>query len=225
MPRWIIPAIVVVSLALTLSLAGLLILARRGGSGGSGSGQNDPWAQDYGLEGLVIPPFMLIDQEARPVDETLFEGRITIIDFIFTHCPFVCPGMAASMGDLSASLKDTGVRFASLSVDPSHDTPARLHAYADEINADTARWSFLTGPPGAVDAICRDALGFALQASEATRIELPDGTDMANIVHPAKLILVGPDRRIIAMASFDRDEEVKALGERARLLDFRLRKK
>ncbi len=83
MPRWIIPAIVVVSLALTLSLAGLLILARRGGSGGSGSGQNDPWAQDYGLEGLVIPPFMLIDQEARPVDETLFEGRITIIDFIF----------------------------------------------------------------------------------------------------------------------------------------------
>lgn len=223
MPRWLVPMIIVCTLGLALSLAALLMLGRQWEPAGAGA--PDPWVQDYGVEGLLVPGFQLVNQHAQPVDESMLRGRVSIVDFIFTHCPFVCPGMALAMGDLNTSLADTGVQFVSMSVDPVHDTPARLTEYARSLNADTARWHFLTGVPGAVRAIVHDGLGFALQDDDATRIGLPGGGEMGNIVHPSRLVLVGPDLKVLGMYAYEDEDAVAALAARARRLDFELRKR
>ena len=47
------------------------------------------------------------------------------------------------------------VRLVSVSVDPLHDDPARLRAYARAMGADTRRWRFLTGRPDQIAQVSR----------------------------------------------------------------------
>ena len=167
--------------------------------------------------GLSVPDFALIDQNGKAQNQSLLEGHVTIIDFIFTHCPFACPGMTAAMIELQYTLEGTPVRFASFSVDPARDTPKQLLAFADNHGADTSRWTFLTGDYAAVERIVHDALGFLLQQDATLSIDLPEGGKMSNIMHPTKLILIGPDRRVLGFYSPHSDEEMKKLALRARL--------
>jgi cytochrome oxidase Cu insertion factor (SCO1/SenC/PrrC family) len=51
------------------------------------------------------------------------------------------------MAEISRALRKTkDVRLVSVSIDPTHDTPAVLAEYAARMNADPSRWIFLTGP-------------------------------------------------------------------------------
>jgi protein SCO1 len=90
------------------------------------------------------PDFALLDQDANPVTESQFLGHPWIADFIFTTCTSLCPTMSAHMADLQDRLP-ADVKLVSFSVDPIHDTPAALKAYAEKYHADTRRWIFLTG--------------------------------------------------------------------------------
>jgi protein SCO1 len=53
--------------------------------------------------------------------------------------------------------------FASITVDPEHDTPEMLKLYAQMYGADVAGWSFLTGPPPIVQDLTRRYGVFASQ--------------------------------------------------------------
>jgi protein SCO1 len=216
MKRLIVPLIVVASVGLLLSIAGLVITLRRM------SGQPRPETgiiqPDYASLGLKVPPFELTDQHGRPRTESLFDGRATILDFIFTNCPFACPMMMSAMLELQSSLKGTGVRFASISVDPQRDRPQQLLDYAQRNGADLSRWTFLTGTQATIDSIVQDSLQFALQTEEGRMIQLPDGGEMANIIHPTRLLLVGPDRNVIGMFDPNREEDMRMLEAKARVL-------
>ena len=45
--------------------------------------------------------------------------------------------------------------FASITVDPEHDTPEMLKLYAQMYGADLGGWSFLTGPPPVIADLTR----------------------------------------------------------------------
>lgn len=212
MPRWVIPIMVFAATGLTLSIAGLFVLSGRRDAINTRVLTPDPLC-----EGLAIPEFSLINHDGRPVDQSLFDGRITIVDFIFTNCPFVCPGMTMRMSELCKELGPQGVRFVSMSVDPERDTPERLREFAQFHDADLNAWRFLTGPEGAVSSIVRGSLQFELSPDPNTPIPLRDGTTMSNITHPKKLLLVGPDRRVLALCDPDRQDEVDAVRTKARL--------
>src|SRR5690606_21787505 len=47
-----------------------------------------PSVPDEFVSDFYIPPFQLVDQDEKPVTNAAFEGRITVISFFFTHCPF-----------------------------------------------------------------------------------------------------------------------------------------
>ena len=71
-----------------------------------------------------------------------------------------------------------GLKIVSFTVDPEHDTPEVLAAYARRYKADPARWFFLTGPREIISRVARD--GFQVGAldaaqSHSTRIMLVDG--------------------------------------------------
>lgn len=182
-------------------------------------GQGDPATPDQGWEGVRVPEFSLTTADDQPVDATMFDGRVTIIDFFFTHCPFVCPGMSAQMLRLSEELKDTGVRFASFSVDPENDTPARLREYRESLGADPERWRFVTGPVGATEKMARELLQFEMGVQPETPITLPDGRTMSNIIHPSHLVLIGPDRQVLGIYTYQFIEQIDQLRDRARALD------
>ncbi len=155
-----------------------------------------------GLEDFGIGSFSLIDQDGHPVDQSILEGHITVVEFFFSHCQLACPPMTAAMVDIADSLKDTPVRFLSISVDPDHDTPERLRWYANKWKIDTQRWPLLTGDKAVIDSLAK-GIRFTLSADPDPRnkITLDDGSTMANIRHPIKLFLVGPQRQLLDFCS------------------------
>lgn len=208
MPRWFVPAVLFAAIGFAVSLIVLFVLTRNG-PGTVGSTQAEV------LEGFAVPAFSLLDQTGATVDETIFDGKVTIVDFIFTNCPFICPGMTARMSELSARLEGTGVQFVSFSVDPEHDTPEQLAAYGADVGADPERWRFLTGDIGQVATILRETLLFELEVSSSQKIKLDDGSEMLNIVHPPHLVLIGPDRSVRFLAPYQMQDQCDRLGEMA----------
>jgi protein SCO1 len=137
-----------------------------------------------------LPPFEFIDRYGRPFTDKHVEGKIIVSDFFFTRCTTICPRMSAQMQQLQLKLDDpafSDVVFLSHTVDPEHDTPEVLDAHARKLQADTARWKFLTG--NKEDIYLMGAEGYYL----ATREDVldPDG-----FLHSEKFVLVDKQRRI-----------------------------
>lgn len=75
------------------------------------------------------------------------KGKVLVIDFFFTRCPSICPGLARSMKRLQDSFvkNDSIVQFISISVDPEHDSVPQLRKFADRYSANHDTWWFVTG--------------------------------------------------------------------------------
>ena len=109
----------------------------------------------YREVGENIPDFVLFDQDGHVVQSNRFHGKKVMINFIFSRCPVanMCPAATLKMMATQKLAKAQGVsdiEFVSITLDPAYDTPGVLRAYADERGIDTANFSFLTGPEGAI---------------------------------------------------------------------------
>lgn len=192
-------------------------LMDRPGQSRADSAERDPLAVDPGLEALSIPDFSLRDQYGETRTEEIFLGEVTILDFFFTNCPFVCPPMQRNMKQLQERLAGTGVHFVSIAVDPERDTPERLRQFADEFGADLSTWAFLTGERAEIQRILTDGLLLApLQEDASNPIALESGETMSNIVHPSHFILIGPDGDVLALHNGLAPAEVETIGRRAK---------
>ncbi len=87
------------------------------------------------------------NQLGKKVSLDDLKGKILVIDFFFTRCPSICPGLARSMKRLQDSFvkNDSIVHFISISVDPEHDSVHQLRKFADRYNANHDTWWFVTG--------------------------------------------------------------------------------
>jgi protein SCO1/2 len=82
----------------------------------------------------------------------LTRGKITLLTFFYTYCvdPLGCPFAHTTLAELRDRVRsDRGlagrVRFVSVSLDPTHDTPAAIATYRQIFNIDPAfEWRFLT---------------------------------------------------------------------------------
>ena len=91
----------------------------------------------------------LVDQNGKSVRfySDLLKGKVVVINSFFGTCTSVCPPVTQKLVQIQNALGDRfgkEVFFLSLTVDPVHDTPARLKQYADKYHAKPG-WSFLTG--------------------------------------------------------------------------------
>lgn len=169
------------------------------------------------LASLSIPDFTLRDQNGDPRTRELFSNQWTILAFTFTHCTTVCPIMHAHLIRLQSMLQGTPLRIVTISVDPDHDTPETLRAYATKISADPERWTFLTGDAPTIASILH-GLRFSADPDPSLPISLPGGGTMNNILHPSKVLLIGPDARVRAMESGLQWSGVEALFNQARTM-------
>lgn len=169
------------------------------------------------LATLQIPEFEMVDQSGAARSREIFTGRWTILAFTFVNCTTICPIMHSHLIRLQSMLQGTPVKIVTISVDPVHDTPEAMRAYAERISADPSVWTFLTGDAGAIERILA-GLRFSADPDPAQAITLPDGKTMNNILHPSKVLLIGPDGRVRAMETGLEWSGPLTLLERAKVL-------
>lgn len=129
-----------------------------------------------------IPSFRFTSQRGEPWGSKELEGKVWIANFIFTRCPTVCPVFTARMASLQPQLP--GVQLVSFTVDPEHDTPERLTAFAQKHGADLTRWHFLTAPRPELEALI--VKGMATYMGEGIK----EGADLAQVAHATYFVLV-----------------------------------
>lgn len=151
----------------------------------------------------TVPVFALTERSGARLGSEQLAGHVWIADFVFTRCPDFCPALTARLARLQDRIPAGAdpVRLVSITVDPAHDTPEVLRAYAAQAGA-RAGWLFLTGPRDAIAALLRD--GFKVAWAD-------DGPPSAPITHSDRFVLV--DRALQIRGYYHGTEE----GDVARL--------
>ena len=113
-------------------------------------------------------------------------GKIIVLDFFFTRCPSICPGLAHSMKRLQDSFRqnDSIVQFISISIDPEHDSVQQLRKFADRFNINHDTWWMVTGDK-------KEIYDFALQEIKANVAD--PGVDTA-FIHTENFFLLDTNK-------------------------------
>jgi protein SCO1/2 len=139
--------------------------------------------------GEAVPDGKFLDQDGKPRHFGGFKGTPVVITFIYTRCPLptFCPLMDRHFATLQKTLKSepalNNVHLVTVSFDPTTDTPAVLKKHARSLDADLARWTFLTGDRDDVDQF---AARFGVSVSRAL-------TDARDITHNLRTAIVKAD--------------------------------
>src|SRR6266446_10923722 len=96
-----------------------------------------------------FPDVPLTTQDGNVVHfyRDLLKGKSVLINLIYTHCSASCPLETAKLSQVQRLLGDRvgkDIFFYSISIDPMHDTPEVLKAYAQRFHVGPG-WLFLTG--------------------------------------------------------------------------------
>jgi protein SCO1/2 len=171
---------------LQLALWALVVLGSVGLVAGR-SVSGSPRVPSLAVHG-VVPEFSLHDQAGQPFTQAQLDGKIWIVDFIFTSCAGQCLLMSDQMRALQRAFGQTPeLGFLSFSVDPERDTSTVLSAYAARHGADP-RWHLVTGDRQQLHTLSREGFHLAV-AERSTNAKEP-------IVHSVRLVLIDRQQRI-----------------------------
>ncbi len=161
----------------------------------------------------TVPAFQLTDQQGRTFGSRDLAGRVWVASFIFTRCETVCPAITRQMERIQARTRnlEPALHLVSFSVDPSHDTPARLEAYARLHRANPRMWTFLTGPATAVQETVEKGLRVSMGRD-------PTDPSPAGISHGSHLVLVDAQGRLRGYYASDEPGAVDRVVRDAALL-------
>jgi protein SCO1/2 len=109
--------------------------------------------------GTHFPNVELITQDGKKVRfyDDLIKGKVVALELIYTTCKYNCPLETARMVQLQKLLADRmgkDIFFYSISIDPEHDTPEVLKAYAEKYHVGPG-WTFLTGKEADIKLISK----------------------------------------------------------------------
>lgn len=108
-------------------------------------------AKDTVAIGEAVPNFQLLDQSGKDVALTDFRGKGVILSFLYTRCPYPdkCAMIGKKLNGLAELSKKIGkseeLQVLAITLDPLHDRPQVLKAYARGFDKKYSNWSFLTG--------------------------------------------------------------------------------
>lgn len=149
-----------------------------------------------------IPPFKLIDQNGDTVTQSIVKNKIYVADFFFTRCGTICPKISSQLTRVQdIFINNPSVVFLSHTVDPEHDRPAQLKAYARKYNAIPGKWYFLTGSKAEIYDLAMH--GYYLPTVDAG---LKEGKPDETFIHSEKLVLV--DKEGIVRGFYDGTNKV-----------------
>ena len=96
-----------------------------------------PTSQRMPATGDEVPDFHLVNQDGRRVSLHQYRGKVLLITFIYTRCPFpdFCQRVSSNFAEIDKQLSSDRAlagrtHLLSISFDPEHDTPKVLRDYA-----------------------------------------------------------------------------------------------
>lgn len=149
---------------------------------------------------MVGGDFQLVDQDGRPVDQTLLDGKWSLVFFGFTYCPDFCPTTLATLKATQDRLGDRArdLQIIFISIDPERDTPKLLKDYLSS-DGFPAGVIGLTGTSEQVAAAAKvyrayfqkvgEGEGYTMNHSLTIYLMGPDGKFRSALAHD-----LGPDR-------------------------------
>ncbi len=149
----------------------------------------------YREVGEKLPDFALYDQNGKVVEAGRWSGRQIMLNFIYSRCPIatMCPLSTAKMMETQRLAKEAGVtnlELVSITLDPEYDTPGVLREYATARGIDTANFSFLTGPEGAIKDLLK-------QFGVLAELEAGAKTEVPLIKHTLATLLINEQGKIV----------------------------
>lgn len=145
--------------------------------------------------GDKVPDFALVNQDGKPLRMNSFKGKVTLVTFIYTRCPFpdYCPLVSNNFARVYAASKSnpwlaSRLRLLSISFDPAHDTPPVLRQYGATFRNATGtlpfdRWQFATASPAEMEKI-------------ANFFDVLYDPSQNEIVHSSSTSVIGPQGAI-----------------------------
>lgn len=154
-----------------------------------------------------VGDFSFSERDGRTISNRDLLGEVWIVGFFFTRCAGPCPKLSTNMSTAQTMLADSNVRLVSISVDPSHDTPAVLTDYAERYGADAERWWFLSGPEQETYDLIQQNFALSVEADMAEVAAL-------RVTHATKLVVV--DQSGMIRGFYDGESEAGVAGAVAR---------
>ena len=134
---------------------------------------------------LVGGDFKLVNQDGQPVDQTMLNGKWSLVFFGFTYCPEFCPTTLAELAVVQQRLGDKAkdLQIVFVSVDPQRDTPQALKDYLSSDGFPKGTIG-LTGTP--------EQVATAAKAYRAFYEKVGEG-ETYTMNHSLTVYLMGPD--------------------------------
>ncbi|NBX93367.1 MAG: SCO family protein [Proteobacteria bacterium] len=155
---------------------------------------------------IELPAFDLKTQDGAPFSKQNLLGHVTLINFIFTSCPTVCPLLTQRMKSIVSATDNPQLRFVSISVDPETDSPNVLKKYGDKFGADWTKWTFLTGTLGAISEVVVKGFKIVL-IRDKKNTTTSEAKDLFDITHGEHFVLVDKHANIRAYRMIATDTE------------------
>ena len=146
------------------------------------------------------------NQLGKKVSLDDLKNKVLVIDFFFTRCPTICPGLAMRMKKLQNSFikNDSIVQFISISVDPEHDSVPQLRKFADRFNINHDTWWMVTGDK-------KEIYDFALHELKAGVV---DATIDTGFIHTEFFYLLDSSRIVRGFYNgFDTVKQARLVGD------------
>lgn len=154
------------------------------------------------------PEFRYTDHDGQIVTRATFAGDVWIANFVFTQCRTVCPLLTTKMIELQRRLARVKVQFVSFSVDPAHDTPEVLRAYAKHWAPEESRWTLVATDE---ETLPRLASGFKVTAARSD-------AELDPILHTSRFLLVDGAGRVRGVFDTEHSGQLAALEQGVRRL-------
>ena len=151
---------------------------------------------------LIGGDFTLVNQDGQTIDQTILDGKWSLVFFGFTYCPDYCP---TTLGVLNAVQERLGVdakdlQIVFISIDPARDTPQMMKDYLSSDGFPEGVIG-LTGTPEQVAAASKayrvyyqksgEGEGYTMNHSLTIYLMGPDGKLRSPLTHD-----LGPDKSV-----------------------------
>ncbi|WP_240417771.1 SCO family protein [Paenibacillus periandrae] len=151
------------------------------------------------------PNFTLNKLDGHKFNMSDSNGKVRLVEFMFTSCPDICPLTTYNMVRLQEDLKKNNqwgdqVQFLSVTFDPLKDTPEVFKQYGDRMRMDYSGWTLLTGTEAETAAVAK-SFGVLVQ-------KMPDGQFMHTVTSLFLIDGSGNIRKIFAMGEQMDNQEI-----------------
>lgn len=185
-----------IALAVALAVGTIAVVSGRGDSRSASRQIGSSGQPDVG------GPFQLVNQDGQAVDQTMLNGKWSLVFFGFTWCPDYCPTTLQMLEATKRALGDRAdeVQIVFISVDPERDTPQAMKDYLSSDGFPEGVIG-LTGTPAQVRA--------AADVYRASYQKVGEG-EAYTMNHSLTIYLMGPDGRYRSALGHDLGPERSA---------------